>query len=258
MYKPDLIRFPKFNVDITSIFIIVIAILVLFSTQIIKLLNNIIIKIKNRDLIRALVVIICFGLAIVNIFFKSLNIDNNSIYLIIIATTVLIIPDFRDLIYSIKKFKKGDLELEFDNKLSQLLNKAQKVEEKMDENDNEIKAEYSAMNEKLITNFAQAASDPRGAIMVIAAEIESRIRNLAESADITSSKRIPLHRVLEELNKRKIVDYETISLFRDFWTMRNRVVHDLKGINLGQDRLYELAELGIRVLNLLPVRVLNN
>ena len=32
-------------------------------------------KIKNRDLIRALVVIICFGLAIVNIFFKSLNID---------------------------------------------------------------------------------------------------------------------------------------------------------------------------------------
>ena len=256
IYKPNLFKFIMLDrVDTISLGLIGIAMIILFYPKIYSIGARISKKINYIDHIRILIVCICFVLAIVNIFFKEINIDKTSIYLIIIGSVVLMIPDFKDFICSIKKFKKGDLEFEFDNKVNELVNKAEEAEKKINEENINSKVEYSGLDDATISNISQAINDPRGAIMIIAVEIEKKIRNLATSEGI-QCRTLSINKMLIELETRGVLDIEVVDLFREFWKVRNTVVHGRT--DLDNESLYEIAEIGIKILKLIPTKILNN
>ncbi|ATD48258.1 hypothetical protein QTH30_12705 [Clostridium perfringens] len=256
IYKPNLFKFLMLDrVDTISLGLIGIAMIILFYPKIYSIGARISKKINYIDHIRILIVCICFVLAIVNIFFKEINIDKTSIYLIIIGSVVLMIPDFKDFICSIKKFKKGDLEFEFDNKVNELVNKAEEAEKKINEENINSKVEYSGLDDATISNISQAINDPRGAIMIIAVEIEKKIRNLATSEGI-QCRTLSINKMLIELETRGVLDIEVVDLFREFWKVRNTVVHGRT--DLDNESLYEIAEIGIKILKLIPTKILNN
>ena len=161
------------------------------------------------------------------------------------------------MLLRIRKVKKGDFELEVGEAISELADKTSRVEDSVEEVTSP-NTRYSGISDEITRRIADAASDPRGAFLVLAIEIEGRIRQLANQLNIVEANRIiPLIRVLEILTERGFIGREVISIFRDFWAIRNRVAHGVH-YELERGRLYELVDLGMRILRLLPSDIQGN
>ncbi|WP_415345026.1 hypothetical protein [Clostridium perfringens] len=139
--------------------------------------------------------------------------------------------------------------------MNELVNKAEEAEKKINEENINSKVEYSGLDDATISNISQAINDPRGAIMIIAVEIEKKIRNLATSEGI-QCRTLSINKMLIELETRGVLDIEVVDLFREFWKVRNTVVHGRT--DLDNESLYEIAEIGIKILKLIPTKILNN
>lgn len=205
--------------------------------------------------LRYFVVLICIGIIGIRMKWPHLKFDNLSLYLLIISILLILFPDFKDLFSRLKKLRKGDLELEFGEKLSSLAKKTNEVENSL-----AIKEvsniEYGEFKEETRKRLAQASSDPRGALMVVGIEIESKIRKLAKEANIhNESKLPPLEKLLNRLEKEDIVLDELIHIIKEFWSIREKLIHE-EHFDLSSGKIYEFTDLGLKILKLLPSKVI--
>jgi hypothetical protein len=181
----------------------------------------------------------------------NLRFDNVSLWLFVFAALVLLVPDIGDILSRVRRIKKGDLELELEGRLDELARRTEAAEEKMG-----LEEELYAVADmrEFRQRVAELARDPRGGLITVAVEIEAALRDLSERFGIAPRGRyLSAHRVVDELASRGLLPDELPGLFRDFWAVRNQAVHSLD-YEPSPQQLYEILDLGIRILGLLNLR----
>ena len=199
--------------------------------------------------IRGTIVILCFLIIFLKTSWKNFVFDEISLWLFIIAVIVMLIPDIGELINRIKKFKKGDLEIDFEKHISSIVIQTDIAERKLEEA--EIIKEDRDIPKDVRAVLEESSRNPRGALITLGVEIEKVLEVLAAKYNITNKGRYFSPRfTLQRLVKIQIIPKEASELFLDFWEIRNQALH-LARFKLDQDRLYELVVVGFRILKLL-------
>lgn len=193
---------------------------------------------------------ICIAIVLMRNVFPAMVFDDASLILVIIALVVLILPDTEQMFERLRRIKKGDIELEFESSIAKLNADLTEAEESADS------AVPRAPSAEAISSAAsriidQASRDPRGAVLILAIEIEQAVRALVEESDITLPRRpLSFHRMLELLVSEEKVSRDVLDLVKRFWRVRSNVVHGVR-FELTEGQLYEVLEIGIRILKLL-------
>ena len=199
--------------------------------------------------IRGSIVIFCFIIIFLKSYWTDFIFDEISLWLFIIAVIVVLIPDIGELINRIKKFKKGDLEIEFEKNLDSMVLQTERVEQEFEEV--EITKEDREIPENVRAILAESSRNPRGALITLAAEIESVLELLAGKYDITNKGRYFSPRfTLDRLVEIQKIPMTASQLFLDFWQIRNQALHNAR-FQLDQERLYGLVAVGFRILKML-------
>ena len=199
---------------------------------------------------RYFVAVICFALVAALAIWPELRFDNISLALLVVAIVAILLPEFRVAFGRVKKLKLGEFEVELAERLKELAGNTEAVESSLIRKNRESIV-TEPREEEIARWLATAGSDPRASLLVLAIEIEKTVRDIAQAADVPESKRpYPLSRQLTMLAEREFIDPRIVPLFRDFWTIRNSVVHG-HHFELSEGKLYELVELGLRILRLL-------
>lgn len=101
---------------------------------------------------------------------------------------------------------------------------------------------------------SEASRSPRAVLLITAIEIEHAIHALAEEEGVPAEERYySPKRMLQVLVSRGALPTELGPLFSEFWETRNRVVHGRHEPPAKQ--LYELVDIGLRVLKLINSRL---
>jgi len=199
-----------------------------------------------------IIISVCTIVLISRILFPSMIFDNISLWILCIGIFSLLIPDIGDLIGRIKKFKKGDIEIEFISKVIQLAESTEKAEEELSLNDDLY--EYSDIPENVKMRVEQNLNNPRAALITLAVEIESSLRVIAERYDISNrGKYFSPRSIINILEKKNKISKQTYNLFNEFWLVRNTAVHG-RDFEPSQYELYKLVDIGIRILGLLQIK----
>lgn len=176
--------------------------------------------------------------------------DETSLILFAIGVLVLVLPELRDIIYRLRRFKGLGFELELEPKVAALTAKTQKAERVMEEAPT-TELEYRRIPATVSSKLAEAATDPRAALLLLAIDIEQAARESAESFGLPEATRpLSAPALVRALFKKGVLIPETQAAFMDFWAIRNQVVHG-QHFEVSEGRLFELVELGLRVLRLL-------
>ena len=114
--------------------------------------------------------------------------------------------------------------------------------------------EFESKPDEINKRILKYTKDPRGGLIAIAVEIESMIYELAKYYKLSiNAKHMSPIRAIDILVKKGFVPSKLNSLIRDFWVIRNQVVHHSE-FQFTNHRLYRLLDLGIRILDLLSYR----
>ncbi len=100
--------------------------------------------------------------------------------------------------------------------------------------------------------IAEASRGPRLALLLVAIEIEQAIRRLANKYNLPEQ--VSAGRLISQLAEQEYVSQEVVSLFRDFWQVRNQVIHRV-GFNIPEGQIYALIDVGLTILKLLSIQV---
>lgn len=87
-------------------------------------------------------------------------------------------------------------------------------------------------------------------ILEISINIEQKIRKIAQLYSIRT-KRIGLMRILNTLAREHKISNDINALVRDFWPIRNEIVHQDYDIYISEESYRRMMELGIQILSLL-------
>lgn len=186
---------------------------------------------------------LCLLAIVARIIWPEISFDGVSLKLLLTAVIILVFPEIRDLISKIRRVKKGNLEIELAEQVTQLVKDTSKLE---------INSPfYSEISEKILERIAKTSSEPRGALMLISIEIESRIRRLAEGSGAPNINQTSVVTLLNELTKRGRVPEEIDPIFREFWSIRNKLAQQFYA-QISSAKLYAIVDLGIRILKWLP------
>jgi len=202
---------------------------------------------------RFIIAAIAFVILIARIIWPEMRFDTTSLYLFLLGSIVILIPDIGNLISRVKKFKKGDLEIELESEIKNLADKTEKTEKTIEQSDeDEFEIEFTPDENYLrITEFTR---DPRGGLVAVAVEIESTITRIAREYDVSPKSRyLSPVKTVDQLAQKGILPEELPSLVRDFWSVRNKAFHQTD-FSLTNEQLYRLLDLGVRILDLLSIR----
>lgn len=205
---------------------------------------------QGGTLSRAVAVLICMLIIIIRAVWPNLRFDDVSLWLFVTAVLVLLIPDIGNLINRIKKFKKGDLEIEFEQSVDQLAEETEELEEEV-ESESEEEGLYEGLPEKMRTLLRNSAGNPRGALISLAVEIEAELRSLAEEYGSSSAYQASSpSKLVQDLVQNEILSPKVAHIFRDFWSIRNQAVHS-RVFEVSEARLFQLVDLGLKLLKIL-------
>lgn len=195
-----------------------------------------------NNFFRYVIIVICFLLVGLRILIPKINFDLLSIYLLIIAAVLLLFPYINEWISNIRKLKIGNYEIEIGSAVNKLEKETSNFEESIKD-----RKKYPELPENFKKLLADASAEPRGALLIVAIEIESVVRELAKKNHINFGSTMKL---ANELSEKKVINEEILPIFKDFWNIRNMVVHGLHE-RINENTIYELTYLGFRILNLL-------
>ncbi len=196
------------------------------------------------------VIAICAVIIVVRSLWPEVRFDNISLILLIVAAFPFLLSEFRGVLGRVKKVKVGDFEVELAEKLNALAGKTEAVELSVSQEDRQPLDVEQPRDDNVASWLVAAGSDPRASLVLLAVEIEKTVCDLAVAADIPESRRPLLSRHISVLAQRGVLNQQIVPLFREFWAIRNLVVHG-QHFELSEGKLYELLELGIRIVRLL-------
>ena len=240
------VRFIKTKYDFNNITItifILSSILILKSIVRFDIITKLISKLKIMISLLLLAIVV-YRLLHGNIF------DYQSVLSVFFATLLLIIPDISELIFRIKKIKVGNLEFEISEKIKELNENVESLENKISipKSSKKIVDEYSKISEEILNS----STNPRLIIMHQASEIERVLRKLHDSPSGKTGKERPLSAIqqVNNLVAISIIDQEIIPIFKEFYSIRNQIVHG-RSEEINENTLYQIIDIGQKILKIL-------
>jgi hypothetical protein len=205
-------------------------------------------------IMRYLIALGALALVVMRAVWPDLRVDEISLVLFLLAGLALVWPEISPLASRIRSFRLWELEVELTEKISELTERAEAVATQASLERELARPEGPITLSPEATQWViDAAADPRAGLLLVAIEIEQAIRRLAAQHGIASGVgRMSARRTLGELARREAVPPEVVPLFDDFWQVRNQVVHRA-GFQLPTGQLYELVDIGFRILELLSL-----
>lgn len=247
--KPNLLIMVFNKLGLTSIILIFMGVFLIFYKYILEIVE----KIYKKLSIRIVLSFMCIILVILKMFNSELEIDNTSIYLVIISIAIIVIPDLNKVIERVTKVKTGEVELEFT--IKSLSEEVEKVEQEVDKTNDRIR--YDGIDKETSDRFELISSEPKLLIVAIGMEIEIRLRKILNETYGDSYSKSSIERMLREIPRTGILNDNQIGVYREFRYIRNKIAHgDDKDIN--EEKLYEFADLGLRVLKTIPTEIKEN
>lgn len=202
--------------------------------------------IKRVDKNRWLIGVAAVGLIVLRVIMPKARLDQITLALFIIICLVILWPDLEKLSTVIRRLRVGGFEVELAQTVEELSEKAEKVEEDKSQLLEDISPEVSR-------RIAEAASNPRSALIMVGIEIEQAIKRLKREYDISGTG--STQRVLHEIVSTDRVSKEVIDLFEEFWHVRNEIIHG-KGFNVPDSQIYKMYDVGVKILGLLSTQIL--
>lgn len=243
--KPDLLSgIASIQFDITTIILSLIVLLAVFFPLLQRLFQEIS-KIQRRWFL----VLLCIALLILKLILPNIQIDTNSIWLIVIVSVLFVLPELRSLTPYIKKIKIGDTEIELKEKIENLEKEVEKAQASVEETPSnsdslEIAEQVSVETMQILQ---EASRNPQAALLLLSARIEEQLRRRIKESGIDTPKIYSIIRLVEVGVQNKVFPYEFLLAFKDFSAVRNRVAHGqafdvddstvLSVISLGTDLL---------------------
>lgn len=200
---------------------------------------------------RFLVAVVCLSLAIIRIIKPDTIIDGNTVWLLVIAVVVMIGPDLKVLIPFIKRIKIGDTEIELAAQAAKISKEIEKVKDEVGIQENwEIPDRTTDQVKQVLQD---AKTDPRAAFLLLASRIEEVVRSRLQEADIPQARQFTsLPRLVEYGVERQIFPQQTISIFKEFWFVRNKVAHG-QAFDFDEDTILSLISVGTDILELISI-----
>ena len=191
---------------------------------------------------RYIIIIVCIGIIVIRFIYPKLSFDIISLILLGIALVALIIPELEKLFQRAKKIKLGSFELE----LIELNQETEKVEE----NIKEPNIKYPGSTEVYGLGF-KITEDFSSDILKLSIEIEKITRSIF-SIGIGEVQKRPLSVVqsISILESEGLIEKETSLLIRNFWNIRNKVVHG-HDVELNRKEMLAFIDIGLRILRIL-------
>jgi hypothetical protein len=189
---------------------------------------------------------LCVLLILLRFFIPDLKFDNLSLDLLLIAVACILVPDIAALIGRLKKIKVGDKEIELHEAINKIADETERVEEEVA--DSPYTADQSRVFERQIDKYVR---DPRGGLIAVAADIEKRVIGLLRQRNLAQAgKFITPPRGIELLAQHGAVAPNLPALARNFWNVRNAVVHGVSSHVTDAD-VFRMVDVGVRILDLL-------
>lgn len=116
------------------------------------------------------------------------------------------------------KFGLGGVEADF----TELKERALEAKEE-EETPPEVKDE--------IDQIQRSDKHPYAVFLVLIGEIERKLRLIAEAKDYSGFKYRPIVQLSSDLVKKEVISDKLYALIRQFWHIRNNIVHGIVGIN---------------------------
>lgn len=247
--KPTLLKIILNKINIMSIILIVISMIL----ALLKPILNVIEKMDKKLLLKIVISFICIILVIMRMFNSKLKIDNISIYLIMLSIVIIIIPDLDKFFKNGSKVKIGDIELEFKGLSDEIKEVEQDVSKR--ENSTNNKVSYDGINKETLDRFELLSSDPKMLIVAIEIEIEIRLRRILNVSDGYISQ-ASTQKKLIYIKEKGILDDRQISTYRKFKSIINTIIHGIDMKDISDEKLYEFADLGMRLLQTIPTNII--
>ncbi|MCD4747459.1 MAG: hypothetical protein K8R58_14275 [Bacteroidales bacterium] len=214
-------------------------------------------------------VIVFFGLIIIILRTLGIEIDIISIGLFVFISIILLIKDYNTL----KKIKGFGIEFEFDRKLKELVEETDQLEDNLEKrqkqeqglsgipelkkatnNEKSIKQDTSLKKDSL--DYKIETDNPKIALINLAIELEKELRDIiGKHIDEIPKHPISATKMMELLVNELNLDRQYLIVFKDFWRLRNQVLHEpLEKID--EDLILSLTNTGIKILKI--IRTIDN
>jgi len=198
-----------------------------------------------------LLVLICLTFASIRLIRPTVLIDGNTVWLIAIITAILIIPDLKVILPYIKRIRVGDTEIELAEQAEKLGKTVEQVNEEVGAEGNWEIPENISFEVNDVLNDAK--DDPRAAFLLLATKIENVIRTRMDTVDTSYSRRfITLPKLGEEGVVKQIFPAQLISIFTEFWIVRNKIAHG-QAVDFDKDTIYSWISVGTDILKLVSI-----
>lgn len=201
---------------------------------------------------RGLLIAACFGLIAVRWFWPSVPVDTTTLWLVVIAAILFLAPDLKDLTPYIKRIRIGDAELELKEKIEELAPEVQRARDaaaaKADPSAPRESAEAAARDIDKV--LEESSVDPRAALLLVSSKIEQQLHNRLTEAGVPVGRNPSAIRSVEIGVREGVFPKEFLNAFRDFWVVRNQVIHSTV-FNVSSAYLLSLVSLGTELLKAL-------
>lgn len=249
-YIPSLIEIIKDKIDRTSLIFICVGMFLILYKYNVRFIN----KIYDKISLRIFLSLFCLSLVVIKVFNNKLIIDNTSIYLIVISIIVAVIPELTNTFQRITKVKTGEFELEFN--LNSLSSQIDKVEKEVEESKESSELNYGGIDRETKERLELISADPSALILIIGIEIENRLRKLNNAVINDRIRFLKLFDLMKELADKKILNNSQIDMLDQFRKVKNKVSHGVEMNDITSEKLYEIANLGLRILQTLPTEII--
>jgi hypothetical protein len=204
---------------------------------------------------RWLILAVCLVLIVARFIWPDAKVDTTTIWLVVIAVLLFVLPDLKALAPFIKRIKIGEAEVELKDqiqKLSSEVAKAEEASQKLEtkqprpDTTKKVSIEIDSVLESL-------QQDPRATLLLLSSRIERHLRDRLEEAGVSAVDRTYALGRLAELGVRSgVFPEEFYPAFRDFVAVRNRVAHG-EAFDVDDNLIYSLISLGSQLLRIVSV-----
>ena len=161
--------------------------------------------------------------------------------------------EIRVLIRSISRVKLKDLELQFENNLSEVEKNIGDIASRtLSKEAAEVEIKISSISNEKLSKLAD--SSPRTAILEAWVGVESTIQDIAGLLPITEPQRRTTYKHMLDFKRRSLIEQEVVDSFHQLGKIRNQIAHeeDFQISTEEADRYVETAKSLIRILRNLP------
>jgi hypothetical protein len=192
--------------------------------------------------------VMCLVLIVARFRWPAVKVDSTTVWLLLIAALVFLLPEVKAIIPYIRKLKVAGVEVELREDLVKLASEVDEARKSVAEIGAASASQeaYSSIDGIL----RETSKDPRAALLLLASKLEEQVRNRMNSNQQPFGHRFrPLPQMVEEGIKAGLFPEEVLPAFRDFWNIRNRVAHG-EAFEVSNASIVSLISLGTELLKL--------